>query len=239
MQVALRGHHTRLTYDFNYTWAHEFDDTVSVFGAFVNPTSPKNDVAQGDIDVRNNFTADAYYQVPDIQHLPRLLGRGWDLGSIMSVRSGFPVNIVTAIADDYNTPQRPNFALAASMSSIKSTNSSGPNNQFNEAAFVLPSSSSFGDVPRNAGRGPDFAQFDLAFMKHTPITEKWNVEFRTDIFNIVNHPNFANPDGNVFTTNSAGAIINDPGFGRSTSTVGSLIGTGTSRQIQFSLKIIR
>jgi hypothetical protein len=239
LQVALRGHQTRLTYDLNYTWAHEFDDTVSVFGAFVNPTNPQNDFSQGDIDVRNNFTADAYYHAPDIPRLPRLLGHGWDLGTIMSVRAGFPVNIVTAIADDYSTPQRPNFAPGTTMSSIKSNHSSGPNNQFNTAAFVLPSSSSFGDVPRNAGRGPGFAQFDLAFMKHTPITEKWNAEFRTDIFNIVNHPNFANPDGNVFTTNSAGAIVNDPGFGRSTSTVGSLIGTGTSRQIQFSLKIIR
>jgi hypothetical protein len=55
------------------------------------------------------------------------------------------------------------------------------------------------------------------------------MQFRTDLFNIANHPNFANPDGNT----------TDPNFGRSSQTVGSTVGTGTSRQIQFSVKLIR
>ena len=73
LQVALRGRRHVLTYDLNYTWAHEFDDTVSVFGAFVNPTNPKNDFSTGDIDVRNNFTADAFFQAPTIHSVPRAL----------------------------------------------------------------------------------------------------------------------------------------------------------------------
>lgn len=245
LQVALRGHHRILTYDVNYTWAHEFDDTVSVFGAFVNPTNPHNDFSTGDIDVRNNVTADAFFHAPDIRYLPRVLGHGWDFGTIASVRTGLPVNIVTNIPDNYGTPQRPNFIAGAKPSSLRAKTYSAPNQQFDGSVLTVPASSSFGNVPRNAGIGPKFAQFDLSVMKHTPITEKWNMEFRTDLFNIANHPNFANPDGNTFVANplygtpGQSQYSLDPGFGRSTSTVGSLVGTGTSRQIQFSIKIIR
>ena len=84
-------------------------------------------------------------------------------------------------------------------------------------------------MPRNAGVGPRFAQVDLSLVKQTPLSEKWNMQFRTDLFNIANHPNFANPDGNT----------TDPNFGRSSQTIGSTVGTGTSRQIQFSVKLIR
>ncbi len=229
MQVALRGHQRILTYDLNYTWSHEFDDTVSIFGAFVNPTNPQNDFSTGDIDVRNNFTADAFFRAPDIRSLPRVIGHGWEAGSIASVRDGLPVNITTNVPDDYGTPQRPNFVPGATASSIRGKNYSAPNHQFDSSVFVTPPSSSFGDVPRNAGIGPRFAQVDLSLIKHTPIGEKWNMEFRTDLFNIANHPNFANPDGNT----------TDPNFGRSSQTVGSTIGTGTSRQIQFSVKFLR
>lgn len=229
LQVALRGRRHVLTYDLNYTWAHEFDDTVSVFGAFVNPTDPQNDFSTGDIDVRNNFTADAFFQAPAIPSVPRVLGQGWSLGAIASARSGLPVNITTNVPNDYGTPQRPNFASGATMSSIRAKNYSSPNHQFNSAAFVTPPSSDFGNVPRNAGNGPRFAQFDLAAIKNTAVGDKWKVQFRTDLFNIFNHPNFANPDGNT----------TDPNFGRSASTVGNTVGIGTSRQVQFSIKLIR
>jgi hypothetical protein len=232
MQVALRAHNSHITYDLNYTWAQEFDDTVSVFGAFVNPTNPQNDFSHGDIDVRNNFTADVYLHVPAISHLPRLLGAGWDIGSLASSRSGLPVNITTNVANNSSTPQRPNFMPGETQANIRATQYSAPNNQFNPAVFepyAQESTADFGNVPRNAGRGPVYAQVDLSFMKTTPITEKWKTQFRADLFNIANHPNFANPDG----------IVSDPTFGESLSTVNTLIGQGTSRQIQFSIKITR
>jgi hypothetical protein len=229
LQAALRGHNRHFTYDLNYTWAHEFDDTVSVFSAFVNPTNPQNDFGRGDIDVRNNVTGDIYLHAPDIHRVPRIIGTGWDVGSILSARSGLPVNIATNVADDYGTPQRPDFVNGSHPKSLRPSNYSTPNNQFDPSLFVTPASTSFGDVPRNAGTGPRFAQVDLALMKHTPIGEKWNVEFRADLFNIANHPNFANPDG----------YTSDPNFGRSASTINNTIGVGTSRQVQFSLKIIR
>ena len=273
LQVALRGQHTHVTYDFNFTWAHEFDDTVSVFGAFVNPTNPQPDFSVGDTDVRSNFTGDLFYHDSNIPHLPKLIGRGWDVGTIMSARTGFPVNITTNVANDFSTPQRPELLPDAQLPMLNA-GGSGPNNQFNSSIFKLPcggivdpkagcagdsstgtteGTSSLGNIPRNAGRGPKFAQVDISFIKHTPITPRLNTELRADIFNIANHPNFANPDGNLFISNTCyqqptsstctsaqtvSPYAIDPGFGRSTGTINNTIGTGTSRQVQLALKLI-
>jgi hypothetical protein len=139
----------------------------------------------------------------------------------------------------------------------------GPNNQFNANIFKIPfgmagyedsttqnqGTSSLGNIPRDAGRGPDFAQFDFSVIKRTPLVHSLSTEFRADIFNIANHPNFASPDGNLFIANPGfnGTLpvapgnepyLIDPSFGRSTSTIGSLIGTGTSRQIQLAVKLL-
>ena len=63
----------------------------------------------------------------------------------------------------------------------------------NPAAFSIPLPGTFGDLPRNALRGPNFKQFDLVLNKRFPITESTNLEFRTEIFNIFNFTNFAVP----------------------------------------------
>ena len=274
MQVALRSNTHLITYDLNYTWASEFDDTVSVFGGFVSPTSPQPDFSHGDTDVRNNFTADAYFHAPAIRHVPRVLGEGWDIGTIASARSGFPVNIVTNIPNDDGTPQRPELLPSGSISQIN-TGSRGPNNQFNSNVFKLDSNykvnavsncnadadtaacqgtASLAGIPRDAARGPIFAQVDVSLMKRTPIGRKWSTEFRADLFNIANHPNFANPGGILYDVNPCyeepvsatcttatinNPVVVDPNFGRSTSTINQTIGIGSSRQIQFSLKFIR
>ena len=232
MQVALRGHTSRLTYDVNYTWSHEFDDGVSVFSAFVDPTNPKRDYSEGDIDVRNNFTADALYTAPAIPRLPKLIGGGWQLSTIVQARSGLPVNITTGVPNNYSTPQRPDPTGV----SPYPTSRMNPGNQLNRAAYLTPAVApgvvgtpdvEFGTLRRNSARGPHYAQADVSFFKNTPIKEGISTQLRADIFNIVNHPNFANPDGN----------LTDASFGQSTSTIGNLVGNGTSRQIQFAFKL--
>jgi hypothetical protein len=97
-------------------------------------------------------------------------------------------------------------------------------------------------------------------MKNFPITEKLKVQFRADLFNILNHPNFANPDGGIctavaspVTTPAPGCALAptpkhpdaqaiNPNFGQSGQTIadniGSQIGNGTARQVQLSLKVI-
>ncbi len=133
-------------------------------------------------------------------------------------------------------------------------------NFINPAAFSIPNPGEFGNLPRNAFSGPSFKQFDMIFAKRFRFTERMNFEFRTEIFNIFNQANFANPSttlgnalpalsfnsgtgaysastsntlqpGQSFTQGAAGST-----FGLLRATVGRTVGLGSNRQIQFGFR---
>jgi carboxypeptidase family protein len=121
----------------------------------------------------------------------------------------------------------------------------------NPAAFATPAPGTFGNLERGALHGPAFRQIDLVVSKHVPTGGPKNFEFRVEVFNLFNVDNFANPvatlpnalptnatteankvqPGQSYTAASAGT------FGTITSTVGRTVGLGTSRQIQFGLRV--
>jgi hypothetical protein len=139
----------------------------------------------------------------------------------------------------------------------------------NPAAFTAPQPGTFGNVPRNALRGPNFKQFDLVLNKRFKFSETTNLEFRTEIFNIFNRTNFDipgsrlnlalpavsfnsdptdpnNPAKKFYAISTSNAV--QPGqaytqgaaggtFGLLRQTVVRDVGLGTSRQIQFALRL--
>jgi hypothetical protein len=123
-------------------------------------------------------------------------------------------------------------------------------NWINPAAFSIPLPGAFGNSSRNSLAGPNLAQADLTLGKKFAVTEKTNIEFRAEIYNIFNHANFANP-GNLRLQqeipNAPGASGLQPGqgfsagsaggnFGVLNSTVSNQIGIGTNRQVQLALR---
>jgi hypothetical protein len=253
LQVQLRRHVGKLNLEGNYTWSHEIDDMVNVFSGFSNPFDPSADRSSGDWDVRHNFTASVVYSLPDLKSssaLERGLLGGWETSSIFQTRSGLPTNI-QLISGFFGIPMRPNYV---SGQSLLVPNASWPTSSYNINAFAVPAGydgtwgANLGNVGRNALRGPAFFQWDLSMMKNFLLTEALKMQFRADLFNILNHPNFANPDGGICTavapasaTAPASCTVN-PNFGRVSQTIadniGSQIGNGTARQVQFSLKLI-
>jgi hypothetical protein len=132
-------------------------------------------------------------------------------------------------------------------------------NFLNPAAFAIPAPGTYGNLSRNAFKGPNFSQFDLILAKRIPIKESVNLEFRSEFFNLFNHTNFANPSstlnsalpsmtfnttanawvlgsgtqpGQAFTQSAAGSA-----FGLLKQTVERTVGLGTNRQIQFALRL--
>ena len=122
-------------------------------------------------------------------------------------------------------------------------------NLLNPAAFSIPAPGTFGDLPRNALRGPNFRQVDLILNKRVPLTETIRLEFRTEVFNIFNRANFALPSsalnvglpvlgssglqpGQAYTQSAAGTT-----FGLLRQTVERTVGLGTNRQIQFAVRL--
>jgi outer membrane receptor for ferrienterochelin and colicin len=118
----------------------------------------------------------------------------------------------------------------------------------NPSAFTTPAAGTFGNSRRNDYSGPTLTQLDLTLSKSFVATEKLSFEFHADAYNVLNHPNYANPGtvrltqtlatapgngsqpGTPFTSSNAGA------FGNLTSTVGNQVGIGANRQIQLSLR---
>jgi hypothetical protein len=158
--------------------------------------------------------------------LERLIG-GWQWNSSMRWESGFPFtplagSNVTGTGDSSNSDVpnwNPNFKGPVILGK--------PDQWYDPRAFVLPAQGTFGNVARGSLRGPGLFNIDTSLFKKIRISEGLNLQFRTEAFNILNHPNFAFPNEVVFAgsnySSSAGAITN-------TAT--------TSRQIQFALKLL-
>jgi hypothetical protein len=112
----------------------------------------------------------------------------------------------------------------------------------NPAAFEIPRAGTFGNLGRNALVGPGFSQLDFTVNKVVALTERNRMEFRAEIFNLLNHANFASPSatlpnslpglqpGQAFSPQAA------PSFGVITETVGRTVGLGTSRQAQLTIR---
>jgi hypothetical protein len=201
------------------------------------------DRASGDQDIRHNFVFDAGYDIPSGRKLfgdglPRWIADGWQLNTLTQIRTGFPVN-ATVTGGIFGGALRPNVVTGVP---IRPSNFNVPENQFNPNAFSIPAPGTFGNLGRNALRGPGFAQVDFSIFKNTRLTETQSLQFRAEIFNLFNHANFADPSGGLNPDSFGGSLNQAAKFGQSISTVGNqlggLLGAGGPRQIQLSLRYI-
>lgn len=120
-------------------------------------------------------------------------------------------------------------------------------NLLNPAAFAIPAPGQYGNLPRNALRGPNFKQVDLILNKRFRFSESRSVEFRAEFFDLFNFANFANPGATLNNSLGVGTNQIQPGqpftaaaaggsFGLLRQTVERTVGLGTNRQIQFALR---
>ena len=229
----------------NYQWSHEIDDGSDGSGdgdslVAQNVACQPCERASGIFDVRHVFNANAVYQLPfgpGKRYLsqPGIWSRiagSWELTSTALARTGFPVNVTvdrssSAVPDGNTTDQRPNLVPGVSLTP---PGGSTFTEWINPAAFAVPAPGTFGNAPRNVARGPGAWQMDFGVGKHISLTERVHLQFRTEFFNIFNHPQYGQPQSDF----SAGAGI----FGNIISTVNTgPVGTGTPRQLQFMLRV--
>ncbi|MGB8479688.1 MAG: TonB-dependent receptor [Acidobacteriaceae bacterium] len=261
LQVQLRRNIGRLDLEANYAWSHEIDDEVNVFAGFSNPFNINQDRSSGDWDTRHNLTASMLYSFSDLKGssgLVRSILGGWQASSIVQTRSGLAQNIevTNGFFGNYMRPDR------VAGQSLLIPHHSWPNSSYNLSAFTLEPGfngvygdpTTIGNIGRNFVRGPAFFQWDFSGMKNFSLTQRLNLQFRADIFNILNHPNFSNVDGGICSSvsypSATSAVctpnLPDPaahiGFGVAGATVADAdtnqIGNGTARQTQLSVKLI-
>lgn len=249
LQVQLRHNGRKLDVEGNYTWSHEIDDMVNVFNSFSDPYNPNYDIGSGDWDIRHNLTGSVVYNFTELKgHNALVRGAlgGWHASTIVQARSGVPLDVTDSGGGIFGLSTRPNFTGQP----IKLSNFSWPYHTYNVAAYTIPTGfngtpgdpSTLGNVPRNSLRGPGFFQWDFSGMKNFRLTEKAHLQFRGDLFNILNHPNFGNPNVGICSSYSFFGCVTNQTFGEVGQTIAgednTLVGSGTARQIQLAMKVI-
>ncbi len=239
----------------SYTWAHSFDTgsagSIAVGSNKFQPAAiAGSNRGPSDFDIRNAFSAGITYDIPSPKNgrFTETILHGWSIENIVQARSAPPVDIfvVPALPDGFSESARPDLVPGQPLYLYGPQYSGGK--AFNPAAFVNPPIDAKGHLlrngtlPRNALRGFDAAQWDLAVHRNFPIYESLQLQFRAELFNVLNHPNFGAPSGGF----GAG------GFGLSSQTLGQSLSGGNlgggafspiyqiggPRSVQFALKVI-
>jgi hypothetical protein len=237
-----------------YTLAKAMDDGDSLnataasnaVALLSNPYNPMADWGPATYDVRHAAAVNVMYALP-FGHGRRFLGSldgvadgvvsGWTLNSIVSVQSGFPFTPQLAYNPanngDSRNPVRP-FLNPAFTGPVVTGN---PNQWFNPNAFIAPPSNSgfYGNVGRDSYTGPGLATWDLSAFKDTHVGASRSLQFRIEIFNLLNRANFNTPNLITHVLQAApNATLPEqsPTAGQVTST------STTSRQIQLGLKLL-
>jgi len=206
-----------LTTTFNYTWSHSIDDASDLWEYIPNGSTPNQTYTphanrgNSNFDVRNRITWNFVYQIPDAKDSRyKIIRNGWGLNGILTVQAGQPFQFNYNFEDDYDGSG--SFYGVPDRIGAVHYNQSDPNNFINMNAFAVPctpvttgagfdgTASScqpgtrhYGTLGRNSLLGPHFRQFDFSIFKNTSITERLKMELRFEAYNLLNHPNFANP----------------------------------------------
>ncbi len=197
-----------------YTWSKSLDDASDgIDFNFASAAFPQNstdlraEYGPSTFDTRQRFTGALNYQVPDWNHAHPRLGQGWQLNSIITLQSGRPIPILTAndTSNTFEAHQRPNLIESAPVVLPNWDPSTG---YLNPNAFQQPTEGSFGDLGRNIIFGPSFANIDFSIDKTTRLTERVSLQIRWEIFNILNHANFALPNGTLTPGINADGTVN-------------------------------
>ena len=219
---AERRYNNGLQFLVNYAYSKFMDNVNGVS----NNTTPsyedyydrRLDKSRSPFDVPSLFSTNVIYELPAgpgkrwLKSGPMSwIAGGWEISTLGTVHSGTPFGVTTQT----NTclcfsagPQRTNV--------IGDVNPPNPSisEWFNTAAFGQPALYTFGSAGRAVGRGPSSVNFDTGVMRNFMIKERIRVQFRGELFNVFNHPNFGEPgtalggpNFGVITTASAGRII--------------------------------
>ena len=182
-------------------------------------------------DTRHRFTMALNYQVPVWGALPRKLAEGWQWNTIVTAQSGRPIPLITGGGIAFH--QRPD--VVPGVNPILFGGSDPAAGYVNPAAFATPTGN-FGNFGRDQLYGPGYWNVDFSVTKSTNLTEQIALQFRTEFFNIFNHPNFALPGGVI----SPGATLANCSGCISTQTPDVAqgnpgLGGGGPRVLQFAL----
>ncbi len=235
-QINYRHTSGRLQTLIGYTFSKAFDDS-SGYGEQINPVNHRLSRGLSAFDSTHNFVASYNYLLPiDKLGGPKQLTNGWAISGITRFSTGLPVTLVET--DDHSllgtgfggpitlpvdTPDQVGRVV------IEDPRKTG-GQYFNPSAFASSAVGLEGNARRRFFHGPGINNWDFALIKDTKITERFNLQFRGEFFNLFNHAQFLTPSG---ITGFAGTNFTTPTSG----SFGQVPGTLPGRIGQLSLKL--
>jgi Carboxypeptidase regulatory-like domain len=223
----------------SYTFSKSEDDASNFFPSSGDPNYPQNSYNLRAERGLSNFDTRHRLSVSYVYDLPVGKGRGhvyengiwttlltgWQTAGILTLQSGRPFTVALIRELDnsgtgfsalgFGANDRPNVVGDPSSGNHTTTQ------WFNVNAFAFPAPGTFGNAGRNIVTGPGFQNFNASLIKSTAISERFNLQFRAEAFNLFNHPNFDLPDN----------FMGSPTFGQITS-------AKDPRHIQFGVKLL-
>jgi hypothetical protein len=214
-----------LTILANYTWSKMLDNASADGDVPANPFNFTAEKGPSNQDTPHKFVASFIWQAPALSHSNRLVKEtlgGWEINGIATMQSNTPFSITSG---KDNSASAVNQDRADVVGDWRIAGDRSKNDiiqqAFNVAAFAQNRAGTFGNSGRNILRGMFRENLDFGAIKNFPITERHKLQFRGEIFNIFNHANLSNPNGNQSAVQ----------FGRIT-------GSSAPRVIQLALKYV-
>jgi hypothetical protein len=232
--------------NLSYVYSHCTDGAYTYGGlggnngtsAWTNPYDGSRERGNCGFDIRHNLTLNVVYRLPF--HGNRFV-EGWQVSGIESFRTGVPISIGIGydrglLSNNFSSV-RPDVIAGCDVTANQS-----PQHWYNRSCFTLPAPGTVGNLGKNTITAPGYQTVDFAVSKDTKIFERLNVQFRAEMFNILNHTNFGIPALNAFTAIGTGptSLVSAPtgslGNAANAGQITSIV--GTSRQIKFGLKFL-
>ncbi|MGA8149455.1 MAG: carboxypeptidase regulatory-like domain-containing protein [Terriglobales bacterium] len=199
----------RFAHGLQFTAAYTYSksiDQASSFEGILNPIDPRNSRGLSIFDARHRFVFSYYWELP-VQKFDGAKGKildGWALSGITTFQTGFPIRITSSA--DNELMDSFDFELPGQPDQIGPFQTLHPQNHgnyyFNPGSFTEDTTidpslfGRIGNAPRTICCGPHISNTDFAVLKNISVTEGTHFEFRAELFNLFNHTQFFNPDGN-------------------------------------------
>ncbi len=222
-----------------YTFSKSIDNASS-FEQSIDPTNFSRSRAVSLYDARNRFVFSSVWDLPVRKYsgLTGIMVNGWTASGIFAVQSGFPIRMQSNLdqelqgSGDFENPGKPDLLRHFQHRNPRSPLGGQTGYYFDPTLFGVPALGSSGNAPRSLCCGPGINNTDLSLAKMTPLGEGKMLQFTFQFFNIFNHTQFLNPDGQI-----GDAQVDENG----NPIVGGLFGAVTRsrdpRQIQLAIRL--
>jgi len=202
-QVNWRHTSHRMQTLIGYTFSKSLDNS-SGYGEQYNPVNPRLSRGLSAFDSTHNFVASYAYTLPiDKLAGPKKLTNGWQISGITRFATGLPVTIIetddrSLLGTSFGGPivlpvDTPNLLAPVQIMNPRKTGGQ----YFSTTSFGADNLGQEGDANRRFFHGPGINNWDFALLKNTQLTERFNLQFRAELFNVFNHAQFLTPNGLV------------------------------------------